>query len=82
MSIVLASIVSTERNANLLSCESLRGYITTPRSIYGCGKCGAQLLVHKVPFMLQEPAKTTKTDKKRFFFAKKIEFVTRQTIVH
>ena len=32
MCIVLASIVSTEK------CESLDGYVTTPRFIYGCGK--------------------------------------------
>ena len=31
--------------------ESLGGYVTTPRCIYACGKCGAWLLVHKVPFM-------------------------------
>ena len=30
-------------------CESIGGYVTTPRSIYGCGKCGAWLFVHKVP---------------------------------
>ena len=41
--------------------ESLSGYVTTPRSIYACGKCGAWLFVHKVPFMLQEHVKTTKT---------------------
>ena len=29
------------------------------------------LFVHKVPFMLQEPVKTTKTDKTRFFLARK-----------
>ena len=52
-------------------CESLHGYVTTPRSIYVCGKCGAWFFVHKVPFMLQEQVKTTKTDKTRFFFAKK-----------
>ena len=33
----------------------------------------------KVPFTLQEHVKTTKTDKTRFFFAKKD--VTRRTIV-
>ena len=49
-------------------CESLGGYVTTPRSIYVWGKCGAWLFVHKVPFMLQEHVKTTKT---RFFFARK-----------
>ena len=65
MSFVLASIVSTEK------CESLGGYVTTARSIHGCGKCGAWLFVHKVPFMLQEHVKTTQTDKTRFFFAKK-----------
>ena len=29
-------------------CKSLGGYVTTPRSIYGCGKCGAWLFAHKV----------------------------------
>ena len=51
--------------------KSLGGYVTTPRSIFGGGKCGAWLFVHKVRFMLQEHVKTTKTGKKRFFFAKK-----------
>ena len=56
---------------NREKCESIGGYVTTPKSIYGCGKCGAWLFVHKVPFTLQEHVKTTKTDKTRFFFAKK-----------
>ena len=56
------------------------GYVTTPRFIFGCGKCGAWLFVHKVPFTLQEHVKTTKTDKSRFFNAKKYELGTRQTI--
>ena len=51
--------------------ESIGGYVTTPRSICGCGKCGAWLFVHKVPFTLQEHVKTTKTDKTRFFVVKK-----------
>ena len=57
--------------SNREKCESRGGYVTTPRSIYACGKCGAWLFVHKVPFMLQEDVKTTKTDKTHFFFAKK-----------
>ena len=57
--------------SNREKCESIGGYETTPRSIYGCGKSGAWLFVHKVPFMLHEHVKTTKTDKPRFFFAKK-----------
>ena len=52
-------------------CESIGGYVTTPGSIYGCGKCGAWFFVHKVPFMLQETVKTTKTDKTRFFARKR-----------
>ena len=52
-------------------CKSIGGYLTTPRSIYGCDNCGAWLFVHKVPFTLQEYVKTTKTDKTRFFFARK-----------
>ena len=52
-------------------CESLGGYVTTPRSIYACGKCGAWLFVHKVLFMLQVHVKTTKADKTRFSFARR-----------
>ena len=52
-------------------CKSIGGFVTTPRSIYCCDNCGAWLFVHKVPFELQEHVKTTKTDKTRFFFAKK-----------
>ena len=59
--------------------KSIGGYVTTPRSIFDCDNCGAWLFVHKVFFTLQEHVKTTKTDKTRFFFAKKD--VTRQTIV-
>ena len=57
--------------SNREKCGSLGGYVTTPRSIYACGKCGAWLFVHKVHFMLQEHVNRTKTDKTRFFFARK-----------
>ena len=57
--------------SNREKCQSLGGYVTTPRSICGCGKCGAWLFVHKNPLMLQENVKTTQTDKTRFFFATK-----------
>ena len=73
MCIFPVSIVSREK------CNSIGGYVTSPRSIYGCDNCGAWLSVHKVPFTLQEHVKTTKTDKTRFFFAKKD--VIWQTIV-
>ena len=63
---------------NTEKCKSIGGYVTTPRSIFGCDNFGAWLFVHKVLFTLQEHVKTTKTDKTRFFFAKK--HVTRQTI--
>ena len=57
--------------SNREKCESLGGYVTTPRSIYSYGKCAAWLFVHKVPFMLHEHVKTTRTDKTRCFFGKK-----------
>ena len=57
--------------SNREKCESIGGYVTTPRSICGCGNCGTWLFVQKIPFMLQEHVKTTKTDKTRFFFARK-----------
>ena len=68
--------------SNREECESLDGYVTIPRSIYGCGKCGAWLFVRKVPFMLQEHVKTIKTDKKQAFsLLKKDGLGTQQTIV-
>ena len=57
--------------SNREKCESLDGYVTTPRSIYARGNCWAWLFVHKVLFILQEHVKTTKTDKTHFFFAKR-----------
>ena len=57
--------------SNREKCESLGGYVTTTRSIYACGKCGAWLFVHKVFSMLHEHVKTTKTDETRFFLARK-----------
>ena len=48
---------------NREKCESIGGYLTNPRSIYGCG--------NKATFTLHEHVKTTKTDQKRFFFHKK-----------
>ena len=62
-------------------CESFGGYVTRPRSIYACGKCGAWLLVHKAPSMLQEHVKTTKTDKTRFSSLEKNELGTEQTAI-
>ena len=56
---------------NREKCESPDGYVKTPRSLFGCGKCGVWLFLHKVPFKLQEHVKMTKTDKTGFFFAKK-----------
>ena len=47
--------------SNSEKCESLGGFVATPRSIYGCGKCRAWLFDHRVPFMLQEHVTTTKT---------------------
>ena len=60
-----------KRCFNREKCESFVGYVTTQRSIYGCGKCGAWLFVLECPFMLKEQVKTTKTDKTRFSFVKK-----------
>ena len=57
--------------SNRENCKSIGGYVTTPTSIFACDNCGAWLFVQKVPFKLQEHVKTTKTDKTRFFFAKK-----------
>ena len=47
---------------NREKCESIGGYVTTPRSVYSCGKCGAWFFVHKVPFYV---TRTRKDDKNR-----------------
>ena len=56
---------------NREKCESIGGYVTTPRSIYGCGKCGARLFVHKVPFTLQEHVRRQKQTKHALFCEKR-----------
>ena len=67
---------------NREKCQSLDGYVTTPRPIFGCGKCGAWLFVHNDSFTLQEHVRTKKTDQTRFFYVKKKEErLTRQTVV-
>ena len=43
--------------------------------------CGAWLFVHKVPFMLQEHVKTTKTNKTRFFSAKNMNLVPNKQLL-
>ena len=60
---------------NREKCESIGGYVTPLISIYPCGKCGAWLFVHKVPFMLREHVKTTQTDKTRFLCYEKMNLV-------
>ena len=57
--------------SNREKCETLGGYVTTSRPVFACRKCGAFVFVRKVPFKLQEHVKMTKTDKTRFFFARK-----------
>ena len=69
-------------SSNREKCDSPGAYVTIPRSFHGFGKLGALLFVQKVPFMLQEHVKTTRTDKTRFFFNKIDEIGTQQTIVN
>ena len=57
--------------SNMKKCDSFVVNVTIPRTIYACGKCGTWLFVHNFFFMLQEHPKSTKTDKTRFFFARK-----------
>ena len=68
---LLGDVFCINEACNNERCEFANGHRYKPRSIYGSGKCGAWLFVHKVLFMLQEHVKTTETDETRFFFAKK-----------
>ena len=51
---------------NREKCNSIGGYVITPRFIYGCDICGAWLFVQKVPFTLREHVKTKKQTKHAF----------------
>ena len=61
-------------------CESLNCFVKTPRCIYGCGKRGAWLFVHKVHFALQEHVKTTKTANTRFFNVEKLNVLPNKIV--
>ena len=61
--------------------ESIGGYVSTPRSIYGCGKCCAWLFVHKALFALQEHVKRQKQTKHVFSLPEKDELGTQQTTI-
>ena len=67
--------------SNREKCESIGGYVTTPRSIYDCEKCGAWLFVQNITFMLQEHIKTTETEKTRFFAKKKVNLVPNKQLL-
>ena len=62
--------------------ESLDFYETSPRFIHGCGRCGAWLFAHKVPFTLHEQLMTSKLQTRRIFsLLERDEIGTPQTIV-
>ena len=62
-------------------CEYLDSYVTTPRSILGCGRCGTWLFVHKVLIMLQDHVRTTKRDKTRFLCHKRMILVPNKQLL-
>ena len=78
----IGDVYSLNRSCEGEKCVLQDAHVTAPRPIYGCGKCGARWLVHKVRFTLHEHVKTTKTDKTRCFFAEKDERLTWQPEVN
>ena len=67
--------------SNREKCESIGGYVIIPRSIYGCGKCGAWLFVHKVPFYVTRARKDHKNRQNTFLLLEKNELGTQQTTI-
>ena len=67
--------------SNREKCESLDNYVTIPSSIYGCGRCGAWLFVHKVSIMLQELVKALKTGKTRFYLLENFNLAVKEQLV-
>ena len=65
-----------ENCLNREKCKSIDGYVTNPRSIYGCDNCRAWFSDHKVLFTLQEHVKTTKKQTKHAFFLLKNCYTT------
>ena len=56
--------------------ESVDGYVTNPRSVYGCGNFGAWFFIQKTLFMLQEHVRAIKTDRTRYFLVKKMNLLS------
>ena len=78
----IGDVYCFNKNCKGEKCWLVDAHVSTPRSIYGCGKCGAWSLVDKVLFTLKEHVKTTNTDETRLFFGKKEEPATWQAIVY
>ena len=51
-------------------CKYIAGYVTTPRSIYGCNNCGAWLFVHKVFFHVTGARKHDKNRQNTLFLCR------------
>ena len=66
---------------NREKCESIGGYVTTLRSIFGCGKCGARSFVHKAPFTLQEQVRTKKQTKLAFSLLKRMNLLPEEQLL-
>ena len=59
--------------------ESLDGYVTTPRYIYGCGKCGALFL--QISSFVTRARKDDNNRQKTLFFAKKSTLVPNKQLL-
>ena len=67
---------------NREKCKSIDGYVTTPRSIYGCDNCGAWLFVHKVPFHVTRARKDDKNRQNTLFHLLKKKFPDKQFLLN
>ena len=66
----IGDVFCTNKNCQGEKNVLLEAHVITSRSIYGCGKCGAMSLVHKVPSTLQQHVITIKTQEMWFTFQK------------
>ena len=68
--------------SNREKCESLCGYVTTPRPIYACGKCRAWLFCSQSSFYVTGAGKDDKNRQKTFFLClKKMNLVPNKQLL-
>ena len=67
--------------SNREKCDTPSGYVTTARSIYACGMCGAWLFCSQNSFYVTRARKDDKNRQNTFFLLKKMNFAPNKQLL-